>query len=308
MKKLIALIAVLALVALPIAFATTDYKSVITPNGVAQGTLVRALYNLQVGLNDVITNTLNNAAVAELKVDHDADNNEFALAVTELIELKADHDADNDVMADLKTAANTVVARYNSSLVQIGTLLISANAVKFKTTTTTIGIVRGATITKAATDNLVFSAADTINVAVGAGNFWGAWKVELGLDGTVYTHSVAGNQVYANEAAAIAALPATTSGRVYVGYITVEANNGAAWTANTDDMTPASDVQAATFINAAAVADVSVVASTPAPDLAAANPTGFAADLAAAVATGTVVGATSYGTGTAADPRVQLTD
>jgi hypothetical protein len=51
-----------------------------------------------------------------------------------------------------------------------------------------------------------------------------------------------------------------------------------------------------------------VVALAPAADLTAANPTGFAADLAAAVPTGAVVGATSYGTGTVADPLVKIVD
>jgi len=308
MKKLIAIFAVLALALVPVAFSATDYESVCTPNGCSQGTLIRTLYNHQVAINDVITNVLANTAVAELKTDHDADNNEFALAVLELTELKADHDADNDVHAAVKAAVNSVVAGYNSSLVQIGTLVISADAVKFKTTTTAIAVVRGATITKAAADNLVFTAADTINTASGAGDFWGAWKVELGLDGTVYTHSVAADQAYANEAAAIAALPATTTGRAFLGYITVEANNGADWVANTDDLTIASDVQAANFVDNAVVTDVAVVAGAVAADLAAANPTGFAADLAAAVPTGAVVGAASYGTGTAADPRIQLAD
>lgn len=307
MKKVFALFAALMLALSPLSFAGT-YETECSPNGCGQGVMVTALYNHQVAINDVITNVLANTAVAELKTDHDADNDEFALAVLELTELKADHDADNDVHAAVKVAANALVNAYNSSLVQIGTLLLSADAVKFKTTTVSIAVVRGATITKAATDDLVFTAADTINTASGAGDFWGIWKVELGLDGTVYTHSPAADQTYANEAAAIAALPATTAGRAYLGYITVESNNGSDWVANTDDMTVASDVQAANFYDNTAAADVAVVSGTVAADLAAANPTGFAADLAAAVPTGAVVGATSYGTGTVADPLVKLVD
>jgi len=307
MKNVFALFAALMLALSPLSFAGT-YETECSPNGCGQGVMVTALYNHQVAINDVITNVLANTAVAELKADHDADNNEFALAVTELTELKADHDADNDVHAAVKAAVNSVVAGYNSSLVQIGTILITAAPEKFKTTTTAIAVVRGATITKAATDNLTFTAANTINTGAAAGDFWGAWKVELGLDGTVYTHSVSADQVYVSEAAAIAALPATTTGRAFLGYITVEANNGADWVANTDDMTVASDCQAANFYNNAVVADVAVVAGTVAADLTAANPTGFAADLAAAVPTGAVVGATSYGTGTVADPLIKLVD
>jgi hypothetical protein len=341
MKKVFALIAVIALALAPVAFATDETE--LTPNGVSQGTLVRYLSNLQATVNELAADhDADNAAVAELiadhdadnnefalavteltelKADHDADNNEFALAVTELTELKADHDADNDVHAEVKTAVNAVLAGYNSSLVQIGTIAISgAAAEKFKTTTPAIAVVRGATISKTSTDNLTFTAADTINTAAGAGDFWGAWKVEIGLDGTIYTNSVSADQVYADEAAAIAALPATTTGRAFLGYITVEANNGADWVANTDDLTVASDCQAANFYDNAVVADVAVVAGTVAADLTAVTPTGFAADLTAANPTGFAADLTAntqaadlssdsvIGSGTVTDPKVSLVD
>lgn len=133
-------------------------------------------------------------------------------------------------------------------LLTIGTLAISGVAAeKFKTTTTTNYTIGGIAYVKAATDNLVFSAADTINVGAAVGDFWGGWIVQIDAAGTVTTKSVGADQVYASEAAAIAALPAVDAGNVQVGYITVQANSDVAWTANTDDMTPASDCQAANF-------------------------------------------------------------
>jgi hypothetical protein len=51
---------------------------------------------------------------------------------------------------------------------------------------------------------------------------------------------------YDTAALALAALPAVTAGNVAIGYIEI-ANNAGTWTANTDDMTAASDVTSATF-------------------------------------------------------------
>lgn len=234
-----------------------------------------------------------NATVVELVTDHDADNdildahetlleelgtdadaNSTALGTWETLieELAVDHDADNNVVADNTTAVNSLIDAYNESVVQDGNLAISATPEQFKTTQTAYVVLKGFSVTKTATDSLTFTAADTINTGAAAGDYWGAWKVELGLDGTVYTHSVGADQVYADEAAAIAALPATTANRVYIGYITVEANNGAAWIANTDDMTAASDCQDANFVDATEVSQLTAVSSAPAADLTATHP------------------------------------
>lgn len=150
--------------------------------------------------------------------------------------------------------ANLLVSTINSlrsyvadGMLQIGTLAISAVPEKFKTTTEAIFRIGGLPYTKAATDNLVFSAADTINTGSAAGDYWGIWLVQINAAGTVSTKSPAADQVYASEAAAIAALPTADANNIQIGYITVEANNGTDWVANTDDLTAASDCQAANF-------------------------------------------------------------
>lgn len=340
-KKVIAVVAVLALALAPVAFATDETE--LTPNGVSQGTLIRYLKNLQTTVNELAADhDADNAAVAELiadhdadnnvlngyetlleelAADHDADNNEFALAVTELTELKADHDADNDVITDIKTLANGLRTYLNDGMLAHGTLAISAVPEKYKTTTTTIYTISGVAYAYVATDNLTFSAAYTINTAVGAGDFWGVFLIQIDGTGTVSTKAPAADQVYISEAAAIAALPAADAANVAIGYITVEANNGAAWVANTDDMTPASDCQAANFYNIAIKTIPAAVASSPAADLTAANPTGFAADLAAGTTVNTVAADLTantqaadlssdsvIGSGTVDDPSVSLTD
>lgn len=147
----------------------------------------------------------------------------------------------------LVSTINSLRSYVADGMLQIGTLAISAVPEKFKTTTETIYRIGGLPYTKVATDNLVFSAADTINTGAAAGDYWGVWLVQVDAAGTVSTKSPAADQVYASEAAAIAALPTVDANNIQLGYITVEANNGTDWVANTDDMTPASDCQAANF-------------------------------------------------------------
>ena len=276
MKKTIIVFCVALLALAPLGLAV-DQDRGITKNGVSQGTLVTILKVHETLLN-------------ELAADHDADNATVA-------ELVADHDADNDVMDDLKTLVNELQDAYNESVVQHANLAVSAVAAeKYKTTQSIFAVLKGFSITKTATDNLTFTAADTINVGTAVGDYWGVWKVEMGLDGTLYTNSPSADQTYANEAAAIAALPATTANRVYIGYITVEANSDSAWTANTDDMTAASDCQAANFYDVTEVSQLMAVSSSPAADLTASS---SAADLSAD---------STVGSGTTADPSISLTD
>lgn len=137
-------------------------------------------------------------------------------------------------------------------LVSKGTLAISATPEKFKTTTPLWWITGGLLKTKAITDLLVFSAANTINNGTAAGFFYGAWLVQVDAAGTVTTKPAGGlaDQVYATEAAAIAALPAADAAKVAIGYITVEAKTGAKWTATTDDLTAGSDCQTRAFYDA----------------------------------------------------------
>lgn len=144
--------------------------------------------------------------------------------------------------------ANLLVARVNSlrtyladGMLQIGTITISATAEKFKTTATAVYTIAGITYTYAATDDLVFSAANTINAAAAATAFWGAWIVEIGVDGLVHTKPAAftsaADMSYTTEALAIAALPSPTASHVQLGYITAQNVASAKWDANTDNLT-----------------------------------------------------------------------
>ena len=159
------------------------------------------------------------------------------------------------VLYNSLTAGAIADASPEDNLTAIGTLLISgADATKFKTTTVAAYTINGAPHTKAATDNLVFSAANTINVGTAVGSYWGAWLVQVNAAGTVSTKPAGGlaDQVYASEALAVAALPAADATDAALGYITINANADSAWTALTDDMTDGSDCLTADFYDGVA--------------------------------------------------------
>jgi hypothetical protein len=130
-----------------------------------------------------------------------------------------------------------------TGLHDIGTLAISATAERFKTTTTALYRVNGVQRTKAATDNLTFSAAHVITASK-----FGVVLVQINGAGTVSTKVPASPQAYNTDALALAALPAPDAGNVPLGYIAIE-NNAGDWTGNTDDLTAASDVTTAAFVD-----------------------------------------------------------
>ena len=155
-----------------------------------------------------------------------------------------------DVIYNSLTAGGLSDADPDDRLISIGTLAISAGTAEdFKTTTIAEYTVNGVPYTKAATDNLNFSAADTINTGTATGDFFGSWVVQINAAGTVSTKPAGGltDQVYASAALAEAALPAADADKAALGYITIGATTDGDWVAITDDMTPASDCQTATF-------------------------------------------------------------
>lgn len=163
--------------------------------------------------------------------------------------------------AALLTWLNGIRSYIADGLLAISTLLVTgAGSATFKTTTTAIFRIAGLYYTKAAAAALTFSAADTINVGVAGGSFWGAWLVEIGIDGTIHTKPAGGlaDQVYAQEALAVAALPAVTAAHVQLGYVTIQSAAGAVFLANTTHLEVA-DVAAVTFYDLPAPASLPAV-------------------------------------------------
>ena len=137
---------------------------------------------------------------------------------------------------------NALIDYLSDGLLVDGGLAISAeSALKFKTTQTAIWTVGGVAKAKVAEDEIVFSAADTINIGTETNTFYGAWLVEVDSTGTVATKPAGGltDQVYEASETAIDALPAATAGSVALGYILIEleATAGESFTANTDALT-----------------------------------------------------------------------
>jgi len=149
--------------------------------------------------------------------------------------------------ADITGGIDAIIDYLENGLLIDGTLAVSGTAEDFKTTSTAVYRLSGTCYTKAATDTLSFTAADTINTAADTGDFSGVWLVQINAAGTVSTKSPSADQVYASAELAIAALPAVTTANVALGYIVVTANTDTAWTANTDDMTAASDCAAIVY-------------------------------------------------------------
>lgn len=142
---------------------------------------------------------------------------------------------------------DSLITYLSDGLLSIGTILITAAPEKFKTTTTSYYTIDGIQYSKSAEDNLVFSAAYTINTAAAAGTFYGAFLVQVNAAGTISTKATAADQAFATSVLAIASLPAPDTGNVSLGYIVVQSNDTSDWVANTDDMTDASDCLTATF-------------------------------------------------------------
>lgn len=135
---------------------------------------------------------------------------------------------------------------YNPArLIAKGTLAVSAVAAeKFKTTATAGFHVNGGYYTKAATDNLTFSAAHVVTASKFA-----VILIQINAAGTVSTKVPGSPQAYNTAALALAALPEPDAGNVALGYIAIAAK-AATWTANTDDLTNGSDLTTAAFVDA----------------------------------------------------------
>lgn len=120
-------------------------------------------------------------------------------------------------------------------------LAIHSTPEQFKTTNRFVGRLNGETFGKAATTGLTFSSAHVVTASK-----YGVVLVQVTPAGVVSTKVPGATQAYNTAALALAALPTADAGNVAMGYIAI-ANNAGDWTANTDDLTAASDVTSASF-------------------------------------------------------------
>jgi hypothetical protein len=131
----------------------------------------------------------------------------------------------------------------SEGLTAIGTLAIDAVPEKYKTTTTATYVIDGVALSRTAVTAQTFSSAHVVSA-----NCFGVIVIQVNAAGTLSTKVVSATQSYVSAAAALAAKPAPDDAKVELGVIKIAAG-AADWTANTSDMTNASDLTTATFVD-----------------------------------------------------------
>lgn len=173
----------------------------------------------------------------------------------------------------IPSAVNGLVSAFNALLTWLGangvinpcTITIGSSATTIATSKCELSFL-GVPSEIAADASQAFDAADTINTAGAAGLFFGSWLVQFPTAGTPSIIPAGGlsDQVYTSAAAALAAAKATspTALHVVAGYVTIGANSGASWTANTDDLTPGSDCVSVNYESVPSSLPSAIVAAT----------------------------------------------
>lgn len=146
--------------------------------------------------------------------------------------------------APMAALVNAAQDSFKDGLLAIGTLVIDATPEKFKTTTTAIVRIGSIQYSKSAATAIQFSDAHIVSATK-----FGVILVQVDAAGTVSTKVPLSTQAYDSAPLALAALPAADAGNVALGYIAIAADAGD-WTANTDDLTDASDLTTAEFVDA----------------------------------------------------------
>jgi len=146
------------------------------------------------------------------------------------------------------------------SVINAPTLSIGSTAENVATTAFQYRI-DGVTYTKAAVTAGTALTAATINTGTAVGTYYGGFVLQINAAGTISSLPSGTDQVHATAAAALTAAQAVTAtaGNVIIGYFVVTANADSAWTAGTDDLTPASDCVTVSYTSAS---DLSVTAAT----------------------------------------------
>lgn len=164
--------------------------------------------------------------------------------------------------SDLTTAAFTnatplTAATGGNALLVNGKLAIDATAEKFKTVAASIVRINGVVYTKAATTAQTFTTTHTVTASK-----FGTILLQQNALGTISSKVVSSTQAYNTAPLALAALPSADTGNVAIGYIAI-ANNAGDWVANTDDLTDASDLTTAGFVDLTPTTPYLVPMTTP---------------------------------------------
>ena len=158
-----------------------------------------------------------------------------------------------DVYCAIKAGAAAIDAVIcpDDAIVVAGALGIDATPEKFLLALSRYRV-GGLYVEKAAETAIVFTANHVVTASK-----YGIVLVQVDNAGAITTKTPGATQTtamaYASAAAALAALPAASSGKLAIGYIAIH-NNAGDWTANTDDLTDGSDLTTAEFVTYDAVA------------------------------------------------------
>jgi len=167
-----------------------------------------------------------------------------------------------DIAALYANTDSIDTASKGDSIINASTLAIGSTPENVSTTAFQFRI-DGVTETKAAVTAGTALTAATINTGTAVGTYMGGFLIQITTGGTISSLPSGTDQVHTTVAAALAAAQAITptAANVAVGYVVVTANADSAWTAGTDDLTPASDCLTAAYTSASATQSVTAASS-----------------------------------------------
>ncbi|MDP3939166.1 MAG: hypothetical protein Q8R92_13660 [Deltaproteobacteria bacterium] len=203
----------------------------LTVTGMDQASMYAWMANVTDLVNELQTDhAANKLVVDELATDHATTKATVDAARTAIIELSDDHDTNQTHMTNLKTLVNNMRTYLTGDRLFSGNpaLLIDTNF-DVKTGGACVVSIDGVLATVAASANADTGTTKTIPAAQ-----WGVFLVTGAANGALTATWAAASAGYANEAAAIAALPAAPASGAPVGYVTVQAHATAGFTAGTD--------------------------------------------------------------------------
>jgi len=144
-------------------------------------------------------------------------NNEIDLNRTLTNELKADMNTNKAILDEVKTLVNDIRAKVKGNYVITKTGIAIGSTVQNVANGAFDYLIGGVRYSKAAVAAGTALSGDTL-----PDGKYGAWALEIGVDGTVDILPAADNGTgYASEADAIAGIPAASADHAIMGYVTV---------------------------------------------------------------------------------------
>lgn len=139
---------------------------------------------------------------------------------------------------------NDLIDHLSDGLLVSGALAEGTTPQKFKTSAISAFRIAALAYTKAAEDEIEFTAVQTVNDGEAATAMFGVWLVQVTAAGVVTTKAPGADQTYTSSGDAIAALPAPDASNVSLGYILVSSPISTKFTTKTTSL-----AGVATYVN-----------------------------------------------------------